>query len=71
MAKDYNGNIEDEPVAFIESSVLENIVTGESLKIILGKILKAFNVSTGQEHIMRVQLALDKQHANQVAITVH
>ena len=50
MAKDYNGNIEDEPVMFTESSVLENVVTGETLKVIIGKIKKLFNPTTGHDH---------------------
>ena len=50
MAKDYNGNIEDEPVMFAESSVLENVVTGETLKVIIGKIKKLFNPTTGHDH---------------------
>ncbi len=50
MAKDYNGNIEDEPVMFTESSVLENVVTGETLKVIIGKIKKLFNPASGHDH---------------------
>jgi len=50
MAKDYNGDIKDEPVMFTESSVLENVVTGETLKVIIGKIKKLFNPTTGHDH---------------------
>ena len=50
MAKDYNGDIKDEPVMFTESSVLENVVTGETLKVIIGKIKKLFNPASGHDH---------------------
>jgi len=50
MAKDYNGDIKDEPVMFTESSVLENVVTGETLTVIIGKIKKLFNPTTGHDH---------------------
>lgn len=50
MSKSFLGPIEDEPVEFTEASALANIISGESLKVIFGKILKLFNGSTGHDH---------------------
>lgn len=50
MTKNFMGPIDEEPIEFTEASALANIISGETLKVILGKILKAFNAATGHDH---------------------
>lgn len=50
MTKNYMGPVDEEPIEFTEASALANIISGETLKVILGKILKAFNKTTGHDH---------------------
>lgn len=50
MPKTFMGPIDEEPIEFTEASALANIISGETLKVIFGKILKAFNKTTGHDH---------------------
>ena len=50
MTKNFMGPIDEEPIEFTEASALANIISGETLKVIFGKILKAFNKTTGHDH---------------------
>jgi len=50
MTKNFMGPIDEEPIEFTEASALANIISGETLKVIFGKLLKAFNASTGHDH---------------------
>ena len=50
MPKNFMGPIDEEPIEFTEASALANIISGETLKVIFGKLLKAFNGTTGHDH---------------------
>jgi len=50
MTKNFMGPIDEEPIEFTEASALANIISGETLKVIFGKLLKAFNGTTGHDH---------------------
>ncbi len=50
MTKNFMGPVDEEPIEFTEASALANIISGETLKVILGKLLKAFNKTTGHDH---------------------
>lgn len=50
MTKNFMGPIDEEPIEFTEASALANIISGETLKVIFGKLLKAFNKTTGHDH---------------------
>ncbi len=50
MTKNFMGPVDEEPIEFTEASALANIISGETLKVVFGKILKAFNGTTGHDH---------------------